>query len=145
MFFWNSTPSHNKIPTTQWQNIAKPKKFGGLGIKNLDIMNKAFTMKHIWRLLIDHNSLWARVLKSKYFPNTWNLPLIIKSVPSFLLHHIIGTPLPITLEQDTPMWNPSSDGHFSVKFTYYWLMLKNNNAVFPQLPWNRLWNRAMSF
>lgn len=32
-------------------------------------MNKAFIMKHIWRLLSDKETLWATSYKAKYFPS----------------------------------------------------------------------------
>jgi hypothetical protein len=47
-----------------------PKKEGGLGYKNLHTFNLAMLAKQGWRMLNNPESLCARVLKAKYFPNT---------------------------------------------------------------------------
>lgn len=57
----------------QWQMVTKPKSLGGLGIKDLYLMNKAFTIKHTWQLMTDIRSLWARTYKAKYFPTSFIL------------------------------------------------------------------------
>jgi len=49
-----------------WDKICKPKAAGGLGIRVSRDMNKALLAKVGWRLLHDTESLWAKVLRSKY-------------------------------------------------------------------------------
>ena len=49
-----------------WEKVCKPKTEGGLGIRKSRDMNKALIAKVGWRLLYDTESLWARVLRSKY-------------------------------------------------------------------------------
>lgn len=67
-----------------WQTVIKPKSLGGLGIKDLASMNKAFAMKHLWRLLSGSSSLWARTYKEKYFPRA-NILEAKKSLVDFRL------------------------------------------------------------
>jgi hypothetical protein len=50
--------------------LGLPKKWGGLGYKDLHSFNMAMLAKQGWRLLTDPTSLCARVLKAKYFPNS---------------------------------------------------------------------------
>lgn len=52
-----------------WQNIIMDKSLGGLGIKVIEIMNKASLM-NFWRLLVDKDSLWSKLYKAKYSPTT---------------------------------------------------------------------------
>jgi hypothetical protein len=48
-------------------SIARPKIYGGWGIKNPFWFNKALAAKSLWRLA--HNTqLWGRVMVAKYFP-----------------------------------------------------------------------------
>lgn len=49
-----------------WETITKPKECGGLGLRRLEEMNKAFIAKLGWRLLQNEDCLWTQVLKAKY-------------------------------------------------------------------------------
>lgn len=48
--------------------MCTPKNLGGVGIRNLSILNRAFILKLAWRLLNDDTSLWSRTIRGKYFP-----------------------------------------------------------------------------
>ena len=69
-YFWNTTNSSNRKAKAPWSLISSLKMQGGLGIKDVNTMNKAFQMKIIWKLLVDNNSLFSKVLKAKYYPHS---------------------------------------------------------------------------
>ena len=48
-------------------NLSISKSVGGLGFKDLNMMNKALWAKQSWRLLMELESLWARVIKGMYY------------------------------------------------------------------------------
>ena len=50
----------------KWSEVCQLKLNGGLGMRDMRAMNDAFLMKIGWGLLTKPNSLWVRVLKSKY-------------------------------------------------------------------------------
>ena len=52
-----------------WGKICKPKGEGGLGIYATKPRNKALLAKLNWRLLDEKDSLWARTIRAKYWPN----------------------------------------------------------------------------
>ncbi|KAL8548914.1 hypothetical protein ACS0TY_007973 [Phlomoides rotata] len=54
-----------------WENICKKKENGGLCIRNLENFNYALVSKWAWRFLNEPDSLWARVIKSKYGGCCW--------------------------------------------------------------------------
>ena len=54
----------------KWDRIAIPKRWGGWGIKRLELFSKAWAAKLGWQL-ISSNSLWTRVALEKYiWPTT---------------------------------------------------------------------------
>lgn len=53
-----------------WKGICKPISQGGLGIKNPHHFNLALLTKLASRLVTEHDQLWVRLLKTKYFSNS---------------------------------------------------------------------------
>ena len=45
--------------------MCKSKEDGGIGLKKMDNMNKAFIMKLAWGMM-QENSMWVKFLKDKY-------------------------------------------------------------------------------
>nr|GEV57413.1 RNA-directed DNA polymerase, eukaryota, reverse transcriptase zinc-binding domain protein [Tanacetum cinerariifolium] len=43
-----------------WKKICKPKSHGGLGMKDLEIWNKALLVKHIWNIACKKDTLWVK-------------------------------------------------------------------------------------
>ena len=48
-------------------NLTISKNVGGLGSKDLNMMNKALLAKQAWRLFVEPESLQARVIKGMYY------------------------------------------------------------------------------
>ncbi|KAK4274665.1 hypothetical protein QN277_017856 [Acacia crassicarpa] len=67
-FWWSGTVSGSSIHWKAWESLTKAKSAGGMGFRDLSAMNDALLAKTAWRLLTRPDDLWARVLKSVYFP-----------------------------------------------------------------------------
>ena len=65
-FLWGWGAEGRKIAWTSWENICKAKEEGGLGIKSIDLFNKALLAKWFWRMGSIEKGLWKDVLESKY-------------------------------------------------------------------------------
>eukprot|EP00253_Pinus_taeda_P003007 PITA_03007 len=64
-FLWAGQKSGRLFAWVKWDTIAKPKSWGGWGIKKLDLFSKALAAKLGWQLLTSE-SLWKRVAYAKY-------------------------------------------------------------------------------
>ncbi|KAL9862399.1 putative RNA-directed DNA polymerase [Arabidopsis thaliana] len=65
-FLWGSSVTQRKQQLISWKRVCKPRSEGGLGIRKAQDMNKALLSKLGWRLIQDHHSLWARIMRCKY-------------------------------------------------------------------------------
>jgi hypothetical protein len=65
-FLWGGSSNKSKIAWVKWSDLCRPKEEGGLGIKNLRLVNVSLLMKWCWRLLVSQDDLWSLVLKAKY-------------------------------------------------------------------------------
>jgi hypothetical protein len=74
-----------KIP----KNICKGNK-GGMGFRELEAFNKALLAKQVWRLLLEPDSLCARVLRARYYPDGKLLDAKLKSGSSFTWQSILA-------------------------------------------------------
>ena len=66
-FWWGSSDSQRKIHWKNWDSMCTLKCFGGMGLKDLRVFNDALLGRQAWRLVREPNSLFARVMKAKYY------------------------------------------------------------------------------
>ncbi|XP_043814104.1 uncharacterized protein LOC122724008 [Manihot esculenta] len=68
-FFWNNGKS-SSIHWLRWKRMVVPQANGGLGYRDLRLFNLALLAKQGWRILRHPDSLMAKILKQRYFPDT---------------------------------------------------------------------------
>ena len=90
-FWWGHDPGTRKLHLINWNEVCKPRREGGLGLKKFKLMNQAMLAKQFWGIAYNPQSLLARTLKGKYYPrgsihdcspkphNSWIWRNIIKS------------------------------------------------------------------
>ena len=66
------------------------KEKGGMGFREFSCFSKALLAKQLWHMWKMPNSLIARIMKAKYFPNCEVLDANLVSKPSFAWHSIFG-------------------------------------------------------
>ncbi|BFG20813.1 hypothetical protein CerSpe_070870 [Prunus speciosa] len=68
-FWWGQKNDSNKIHWVSWEKLGLAKVEGGMGFQNFSEFNLALLAMQGWQLLMNLGSLWACILKDKYFPD----------------------------------------------------------------------------
>ena len=58
-FLWHYDEHSSKARNINWNDLCKPKKEGGLDMKNLKVWNLATISKIAWHVSCLHESLWV--------------------------------------------------------------------------------------
>jgi hypothetical protein len=68
-YWWGVQEGERKTHWIAWDKFTRSKARGGLGFRDLQVFNQALLAKQVWRLIVFPDSLCARLLKAKYYPN----------------------------------------------------------------------------
>jgi len=63
---WGSGEDNRKIAWIKWESICTPKEVGGLRVRRVGAFNLSLLGKWCWRMLVEKEGLWYRVLKARY-------------------------------------------------------------------------------
>jgi hypothetical protein len=66
VFLWAGLANTNKTCWVKWEVICRPKKEGGLGVRNLRLVNISVLAKWKWKLLSRDFELWKEVVVARY-------------------------------------------------------------------------------
>ncbi|KAK4284609.1 hypothetical protein QN277_001415 [Acacia crassicarpa] len=65
-FIWGHDESSHRYHSIGWEQILRPKQYGGLGFRRLESINLACGAKVAWNLVMGASSLWAEILQRRY-------------------------------------------------------------------------------
>lgn len=88
-FWWGDDEEHKKMHWYSWWKLCYPKSEGGMGFRDLYSFNLAMLAKQCWRLITNPDSLCAKVLKAKYYPNVSLIQASLKNGASFTWQSIM--------------------------------------------------------
>jgi hypothetical protein len=83
-FWWGHQKKEKGIPWMSWSRMGLPKSRGGMGFQDLHFFNKALLAKQCWRLWKEEESITAKIMKAKYYPNESILEAKLGTKPSFI-------------------------------------------------------------
>ncbi|XP_074301145.1 putative mitochondrial protein AtMg00310 [Silene latifolia] len=87
-FWWGHEEGNRGISWVSWKKLCQPKGMGGMGFRDFKLFNLALLGKQAWRLTTETESLWARVMKARYYPNGDFLSSNISNHPSYTWRRI---------------------------------------------------------
>jgi hypothetical protein len=68
-YWWGDDDDQNHMHWQEWWKLCMPKGKGGMRFRDLQSFNLAMLAKQVWRLLREPESLCARVLRARYYPD----------------------------------------------------------------------------
>lgn len=146
-FIWGEKEGERKRHAIAWNQLCQPKEEGGLGIKRLKDMNDAFLTKLLWKMEVEPDTLWVKVLKSKYDRNSGTTrELIAKGSDSRLWKELTklwedfnkNTCNSVTRTGEQQLiWLPGGRGVHSVASHYKWLC--KSNGIQKHRKWKQVW------
>nr|GEX00960.1 hypothetical protein [Tanacetum cinerariifolium] len=76
-FLWCQDEMKKGRAKFAWEVFCLPKREGGLGIRRLEMFNKALITSHIWSLLLNKESLWVKWIHSYKLNghSFWEIPI----------------------------------------------------------------------
>ena len=89
-FWWGQTNKERKIHWLGWEQLCKSKCRIGLGFRDLSSFKLALLVKQEWRLFYNHNPLFYKVFKAKYFPRSSFLKARMGRRPSYAWRSIMS-------------------------------------------------------
>lgn len=89
-FWWSFKGNDKKIRWMGWDKMGVSKHCGGLGFRELESFNKALLVKQCWRVLMNPESITARVLHDKYFKSSNVLNAKLGRNPSLIWRSLWG-------------------------------------------------------
>ena len=121
-FWWGSKEGRRKPSWVSWSIMTKPKYCGGLGFRDIELFNLALLARQAWRILMEPDSLSARLLKAKYYPTGEFLRAELGSAPSQIWRAIIDGREVLT----QGLIRRIGDGHTTNIWRHNWLPRPSN-------------------
>ncbi|XP_019058995.1 PREDICTED: uncharacterized protein LOC109117009 [Tarenaya hassleriana] len=74
-FLWTGAPETAKDAKVSWASVCTPKKYGGLGLRRVEVWNRILCLRLIWLLFTKGGSLWVAWVKSNLLADKsfWDL------------------------------------------------------------------------
>lgn len=87
-YWWGDDETQRRMHWLAWWKMYIPKEKGGMGFRDLCSFNKALLAKQVWRLIGNNDSLCAKILRAKYYPDGNILSAKLKKGSSYVWQSI---------------------------------------------------------
>lgn len=136
-YLWGSTDERNKPALVAWESVCVPKKYGGLGLKQMGLWNTASLGKQVWALGQREESLWVKWISSVYLKQVDFMNVQEKRGDSWPWKQILRVRDQLAPGFRNGAWLMAADNRYSVASGYYWLLGDLDMFRFAPAVWNR--------
>jgi hypothetical protein len=122
-FWWAGVQEDNHtspIAYRSWDDMCKSTKDGGLGIRDMQLINKSLILQSAWNVATNKNPFLSSILKAKYYPNSF-----------------FGLLLLLDLDLSTGLFVLQVKHHLHSNAT---LQIHAGNSSIWSSPWTNIWN-----
>lgn len=89
-YWWGQTKDEKKTHWINWKKLCSSKKKGGMGFQDIHAFSLAMLTKQAWCLILNIHSLFYRVYKARYFPNSSFLEARMGCNPSYVWRSLLA-------------------------------------------------------
>lgn len=65
-FLWGDEKGNRKYHLIRWEEVKKPMRVGGLGLRSIRALNGALHGKWLWRYFMEEGRLWRKVVQVRW-------------------------------------------------------------------------------
>ncbi|KAL9677830.1 hypothetical protein QQ045_015666 [Rhodiola kirilowii] len=147
-FLWNGKAEGRGCHLISWNAVCLDKREGGIGIKDLEVMNEALVLNQLWDLNRNSQSIWSCWVREYWTKGIhwWDNPHLISS--SWVLRRMAfckNLSSKCTEVVDGALrWTGEGKG-FTVRDTYRTLKRRAEEVDWSNLAWNRFNTPRASF
>ncbi|XP_074265665.1 uncharacterized protein LOC141588109 [Silene latifolia] len=134
-FLWDNSADFHKVPLVAWDTVCRPKGEGGLGIHNMEMMNRALIGKLVNWIAEDKDSIWVNWVKQNYLKgrNWWSYKPGANT--SWVWRRICKVKQDLVTAYTNGAWHSQGVG-FSTASCYHWLMGSRPKVSWDKVIWN---------
>ncbi|XP_074293175.1 uncharacterized protein LOC141620125 [Silene latifolia] len=126
-----------RSPPVSWEKVCRPKKEGGLGLKNDVIWNKAAVGKLVWWLNSKPDSLWVRWVGHIYLKGTNWQDYYPKANTSWYWRKVCQVKLELQQAYQQQLWTNQHHMGYTVSKGYNFLRNREAEVQWHTLVWNK--------
>ncbi|KAL9667106.1 hypothetical protein QQ045_001453 [Rhodiola kirilowii] len=151
-FWWDKQGAGSGVHWMRKEKLEEDRSCGGLGFRNLKLMNEALIAKQVWRIITRPYLLMSKVIKARYFPTSDFMEASSGSRPSLVwrslirVKYILKEGLSWDPQDRKFCWNKCNSGLYTTRSGYEvakslrkeWVG-QSSDCRKIKIFWNRLW------
>ncbi|XP_074306120.1 uncharacterized protein LOC141641352 [Silene latifolia] len=134
-FLWDNCADCHRVPLVAWDTVCRPKVEGGLGIKNLELMNKALIGKLVNWIAEDKDTIWVKWVKNNHLKGQTWLQYKPSTNTSWVWRRICRVKQDLAADYTNGAWDIQGAG-FCTASCYQWLLRSRPKISWGSVVWN---------